>query len=108
MCETTRRPNEFRGKDSLFTKCQRSSRRVDERLGGRVTSCPYDRKLSFKADEPVVGQLREDKRTKLQNYHFIISLKKLDILHQERRGQVKIIVMEHFKSILFHKFGPLK
>ena len=26
------------------------------------------------------------------------------ILHQEIRGQVKTIVMEHFKSILFHKY----
>ena len=28
-----------------------------------------------------------------------------DILHQERRGQVKTIVMEHFYGILFHKSG---
>ena len=30
----------------------------------------------------------------------------LEILHQEGRGQVNIIVMEHFKSILFHNSGP--
>ena len=34
------------------------------------------------------------------------SLKGLGILHQERRGQVKTIVMEHFKGIFFHKSGP--
>ena len=28
------------------------------------------------------------------------------MLHQERRGQVKTIVMEHFNGILFHKSGP--
>jgi hypothetical protein len=28
------------------------------------------------------------------------------ILHQERRGQVKTIVMEHFNGILFHKSRP--
>ena len=28
------------------------------------------------------------------------------IFHQERRGQVNTIVMEHFNSILFHKSGP--
>ena len=35
---------------------------------------------------------------------FIIS--KLEILHQERRGQVNSIVMEHFNGILFHKSEP--
>ena len=30
----------------------------------------------------------------------------LEIVHQERRGQVKTIVMEHFDGILFHKSGP--
>ena len=34
------------------------------------------------------------------------SLKRLEILHQERREQVKTIVMEHFNGILFHKYGP--
>ena len=33
------------------------------------------------------------------------SLKGLEILHQERRGQMKTIVMEHFNGILFHKSG---
>ena len=37
---------------------------------------------------------------------LLFSLKGLKILHQERRGQVNIIVMEHFNSILFHKSRP--
>ena len=39
---------------------------------------------------------------------LFFSLKGLKILHQERRGQVKTIVMEHFNGILFHKFGPAR
>ena len=34
------------------------------------------------------------------------SLKGLEILHQERRGQAKTLVMEHFNGILFHEYGP--
>ena len=34
------------------------------------------------------------------------SLKRLEIVHHERRGQVKTIVKEHFNGILFHKSGP--
>ena len=34
---------------------------------------------------------------------LLFSLKGLEILHQERRGQVKTIAMEHFNGILFHK-----
>jgi hypothetical protein len=37
---------------------------------------------------------------------LLFSLKGLDILHQERKGQVKTIDVEHFNSILFHKSGP--
>ena len=37
---------------------------------------------------------------------ILFFLKKLKILHQERRGEVNTIVMEHFKSILFDKSGP--
>jgi hypothetical protein len=40
------------------------------------------------------------------NTTVLFSLKKFEILHQERRGQVKTIVMEHFSGILFHKSGP--
>ena len=36
---------------------------------------------------------------------LLLSLKELENLHQERRGQVKIIVMEHFNGILFNKSG---
>ena len=34
---------------------------------------------------------------------LLFSLKGLDILHQERRGKEKTIVLEHFNGILFHK-----
>ena len=37
---------------------------------------------------------------------LLFSLKGLENLHQERRGQVKTIVMEHFKDIIFHRCGP--
>ena len=37
---------------------------------------------------------------------LLFSLKILEIVHQERRGQVKTKVMEHFNGILFHKSGP--
>ena len=36
---------------------------------------------------------------------LLFSMKGLEILHQERRGQVKTIVMENFNGILFHKSG---
>jgi hypothetical protein len=38
---------------------------------------------------------------------LLFSLKILEIAHQQRRGQVKTIVMEHFNVILFHKSGPV-
>ena len=38
---------------------------------------------------------------------LLFSLKRLEIVHQERRGQVKTIVMEHFNGILFHKSGAV-
>jgi len=38
---------------------------------------------------------------------LLFSIKGLEILHKERRGQVKTIVMEHFNDILFHKSGPV-
>ena len=37
---------------------------------------------------------------------LLFSLKRLVIVHQERRGQVKTILMEHINGILFHKSGP--
>ena len=36
---------------------------------------------------------------------LLFYLKGLNILHQERRGQVKTMLMEHFNSILFHMSG---
>jgi hypothetical protein len=36
---------------------------------------------------------------------LLFSLKGLEILNQERRGQVNAIVMDHFKIFLFHKSG---
>ena len=42
------------------------------------------------------------------NTTLLFSLKGLEILHQERRGQdlVKTIIMEYFNGILFHNSGP--
>ena len=43
------------------------------------------------------------------NHQLANSMKlwrELEILNQERRGQVKTIVMEHLTGILFHKSGP--
>ena len=37
---------------------------------------------------------------------LLFSLKLLEILHQERRGQVNTIMMEHFNISLFYKSGP--
>jgi hypothetical protein len=37
---------------------------------------------------------------------FLLSLKGVKMLHQERRGLMNTIVMEHFNSTLFHKSGP--
>ena len=37
---------------------------------------------------------------------LLFSQKRLEIVYQERRGQVKTMVMEHFNGILFHKSGP--
>ena len=52
--------------------CQRLSRRADERVEVRKTSCPYDGKLYLKADEPQVGQQHEDVERKLEYYHIIV------------------------------------
>ena len=60
----------------------------------------------MKADEPQAGQQHEDVERKRENYHIIIFIEGLEILHQERRGHVKTIAMEYFNDILFHKFGP--
>ena len=39
---------------------------------------------------------------------LLFSLKGLGILHEERRGQVNTIIMEHFNRILLNKSGPAK
>ena len=36
----------------------------------------------------------------------LFSLKRLEIVNQERRGQVKTIVIEHFNGILYHMSEP--
>ena len=41
-----------------------------------------------------------------ENTTTLFSMKEREILHQERRGQVTTIVMEHLNSILFHKSEP--
>jgi hypothetical protein len=40
------------------------------------------------------------------NTTTLFSLKILEIVYQERRGQVKTMVLEHLNGILFHKSGP--
>jgi hypothetical protein len=37
---------------------------------------------------------------------LLFYLKGLEILHQEKRGQVKNIIMEYLNGILYHKSGP--
>ena len=61
-----RGPNESRNNDSPSTKNQRPFRRADEWVRVRATSCPYDGKLSLKADEPQVGLRHEDVERKLE------------------------------------------
>jgi hypothetical protein len=39
---------------------------------------------------------------------LFFSRRGLEILHHVRREQVNTIVMKHFMSILFHKYGPVK
>ena len=67
-----RKPNEFGDMDSLSTKCQWSSLRADERVEIRGTSCPWDGKLSLKADELQGDQRHEDVKRKREYYHIII------------------------------------
>ena len=60
----------------------------------------------MKPDGLEVGQSHGDVRKETEILPNLFSLIELEILHQERRGQVNSIAMEHFKSDLFHKFGP--
>ena len=64
-----------------------------------ATSCPQDGKLSLKVNKPQIGQGHEDVDWKWEYY-------RLEMLHQERRGQVNTIVMEQLNSILFHMSRP--
>jgi hypothetical protein len=70
-----------------------------------ASSCPQGGELSLKADESQVCEWHERVEIKREYYpiSLLFSLKGLATLHQERR-QVETIVMEHFNSILFHKF----
>ena len=59
----------------------------------------------MKADEPQVDHRHEDLD---KNTILLFSLQDLEIFRQERRGQVKTILMERLNSILFHKSGLTK
>ena len=54
------------------------------------------------ADGPKVGQRHED----VERKRSIIFPERLEILHQEIRGQVKTMLIEYFNSILFYNSGP--
>ena len=86
--------NESRDKDSPSTKSQRPSRRADERVEARITSCPWDEKLSLKADESLLANGTKMLKGNGNTTTLLFSLKRFEIVHQERRGQVKSIVME--------------
>ena len=101
-----RRSNECWNKDSPSIKCQCPSRRVDEQVQVKPTSCPQDGKLFLKADEPQFGQRHEDVKRKWEYYHITIFPERTEFLHKERRGQVNTIVMEHLNSIILNKFRP--
>ena len=47
-------------------------RRADERVEVSATSCPWDEKLYFKADEPKVGQRHENVERNWEYYYIII------------------------------------
>ena len=69
--------NESRDKGYPSIKGQQPSRRADERVEVRSTSCPYDGKLSLKAVEPQVGQRREDVERKLGYYSINVFLERI-------------------------------
>ena len=60
----------------------------------------------MKADEPQVGQRQEDMERKREYNHIIIFPEIHEIVHQEKRGQMKTTVMKHFNGILFYQFEP--
>ena len=59
-----------------------------------------------KEGEQQVGKRDDDVESKQENYYITILPEGFETLHQERRGQMNTIMMEHFNSILFHKSGP--
>ena len=77
-------------------------RRMSGQLSGQLLGI-----LSLKADELQFGQKNEASERKWQYYNIFIFLERIDILHNERRGQVNTIAMGDFNRILFHKSGPV-
>ena len=80
-----------------------SSRRSDEQVEVRANSLLRMtnylwRRINHKLTSVMKMRNRIGKTTTL-----LFSLKGLDNLHQERKGQVNTIVMKQFNSILFHK-----
>ena len=71
----------------------------DEQVEVRATSCPW--RMNHKLAKGMKMWKGNRNTTTL-----LFLLKELEILHQERRGQVKTIVMEHFNDVLFHKSRP--
>ena len=53
------------------TKYQRPSRRVDELVEVRATSCPENWKLSLTADELQVDQRHEDEETGMLLHYYV-------------------------------------
>ena len=82
--------NQSGDKDSPPTTCQRPSRKGDERVEVRETTFPQDGKLSVKADEPQVAYGLKMWKGNGNNTTLFFPLKGLEILHQGRRGQVKV------------------
>ena len=54
--------------------------RAAARVQVRATSCPLDGKLSLKADEPQVGPRQEYVEGKLEYYHIIFPMKRLEMM----------------------------
>ena len=66
----------------------------------RATSCPQNGKISLKADEPQVDQRHEDVERNGNTTTLLFSLKRLGILYQETREQVKVIVLYCIKGVV--------
>ena len=60
----------------------------------------------MKTEELQIGKRHEDLEKNGNTTTLLFFLKGLEILHQERKGHVNIIGMEHFNSILSHKSEP--